>query len=127
GYGFAATCRRLGRLRATVGADALVAAYFLGNDFVDDIQQRTSVVVDGRLFSGPFGNLLRHSARGRLAVRSRLALLVESWLIEHQPAWSVLPHFSPTAEQAALSATLPVGRTVAGLYLDAPAGHAFAT
>ena len=125
GYGFAATCRRLARMRSETRADALVAAYFLGNDFVDDILQRSCTVVAGRMFSGPFGNLLRHSARARLAVHSRLALLGESWLIDHAPQWSLLPGFCFTPEQAALYATLPPGRTVGGLFLDAPRDHAF--
>ncbi|MFY9344440.1 MAG: hypothetical protein WAT39_18245 [Planctomycetota bacterium] len=125
GFGLVATCRRLHRLRDIVGADALVVGCFLGNDWTDDILQRSAIVVGRRMFDGPFGNLLRHSARARLAVHSRLALWCEAWLVEHQAAWSLLPGFTWLPEQQALMATVPVGKTAGGLYLDAAVDHAF--
>jgi lysophospholipase L1-like esterase len=125
GYGFVATCKRLRRLRERTAADVLVAAYFLGNDFVDDIRQRTCTVVGGRMFDGPFGNLLLHSWRGRLCVRSRLALFVETWLLRHEPAWSVLPWFHLAPDQAAMYEALPQPDAVGGLFLDAPVDHVF--
>lgn len=126
GYGFAATCKRLRRFRDRTEADLVVAAYFLGNDFMDDILQRSVAVVGGRMFDGAFGNLLRNTSRGRWCVHSRLALWTEVWLFENKLEWSLWPWFQPLPEQVALSATLPTGRTAGGLYLDAAHDQVFA-
>lgn len=125
GSGFVNTTKRLARLRDPVGADALVAAYFLGNDCTDDIWQRSCIVVTGRMFQGPYGNLLRQSWRARLSVRSRAWLFVETWLIDHQPTWSLLPSFGLAPDQLQREATLPQGRTLGGLFLDAAEDHVF--
>jgi lysophospholipase L1-like esterase len=125
GYGFAATCKRLRRLRDTTEADVLVATYFLGNDFTDDIAQRSCTVVAGCMFGGPFGNLLQSSWRARLCLRSRLALFCEIWLIEHAVDWSILPGFRFTAEQQELHDAMPEAQTAACLFLDAPREYRF--
>jgi hypothetical protein len=126
GYGFVETCKRLRRFRDCTEADLLVAAYFLGNDFLDDIQQRSLVVVAGRKFEGELGNLLRQSWRARMCVRSRLALWTEVFLVENKPEWSLWQWLQPLPEQSALLAMLPTGRTAGGLFLDAPRDHVFA-
>jgi len=126
GYGFVATCKRLHRLASRTEADVLVAAYFLGNDFMDDIDQRSCTVVGGRLFGGPFGNLLRDSWRARLAVHSRLALFFETWLVDCAPESSLLPWCVLSPEQSTRHRALPPGATVGGLFLDAPLEHCFA-
>lgn len=123
GYGFRATCMRLGRLAQPLAADALVAAYFLGNDFPDDVRHRTCIVVNGHVFDGPFGNLMRSSWRGRLSVHCRFALYVETWLVEHYPSASLLPFFRQTPAQRELHAALPPGATIGGLFLDAAPGR----
>lgn len=116
GYGFAAAGKRMRRLLPVVDADAAVAGLFLGNDFLDDQKQLHVAVVAGRLFDGPWANLMHASWRGPLLVRSRLWLWLENALVQCAPSWSVLPYL-----QAPQLAGFPgLGRqTVAGLYLDA--------
>ncbi|MCC7065696.1 MAG: hypothetical protein IT456_23015 [Planctomycetes bacterium] len=125
GYGFAATCKRLRRESEVTEADVLVAAYFLGNDFTDDLAQRSCTVIAGCMFDGPFGNLLQSSWRARLCVRSRLALFAETWLIQHAMEWSILPGFRFSPEQQVLHDAMPAAQTAACLFLDAPRDHRF--
>lgn len=124
GYGFRATCKRLRRYRDRAQADVIVAAYFLGNDYQDDIMQRSSAVVGGTVFSGPLGNLLRNSSRARLCVHSKSWLFVESWLVQNWPEQSLMHAYRPTAEQLRLGAMLP-DSLVGGLYLDAGLSHEY--
>tara|TARA_R110002072_G_scaffold109160_1_gene236302 strand:- start:71888 stop:73069 length:1182 start_codon:yes stop_codon:yes gene_type:complete len=124
GYGFSATRRRLNRYRDRVGADAIVAAYFLGNDYTDDIAQRTSTVIAGSVFQGPLGHLMQNSRRARMCVHLKSWLFAESWLIENKPDWSLLPQFTASDEQLTLMSMLPES-TVGGLYLDAARNHEF--
>ena len=60
-----------------------------------------------------------------MCVHSRLALLVEAWLIDTGSSASLLSTFRLTPEQEALQRTLPRGAIVGGLYLDAPREHVF--
>ncbi|MBK8100084.1 MAG: hypothetical protein IPK26_23525, partial [Planctomycetes bacterium] len=127
GFGFQLICRRLAWLRDRTAADALVAAYFLGNDFVDDIEQLSACVVAGRMFQGGAGNLMQNHWRGRFAVRCRAWLFVESWLLQEHASWSLVHALlEATPEQAMRRSALPTGKTIGGLFLDAEAGHAFA-
>jgi lysophospholipase L1-like esterase len=125
GYGLVATYKRLLRLREPTAADVLVAAYFLGNDFLDDIQQLSCTVVAGRLYQGPVGNLVHDSWRGRLCAHSRLWLFLEIWLLDHAIDWSLMKELRFDPEQTRRQATLPHARTNAGLFLDAPVDHVF--
>lgn len=127
GFGFQLTCRRLAWLRERTAADALVAAYFLGNDFVDHIEQLSACVVAGRMFQGGAGNLMQNHWRGRFAVHSRAWLFVESWLLQTRPSSSLVQALlQATPEQALRRSALPAGKTIGGLFLDADPGHSFA-
>lgn len=126
GYGFVATCKRLLRLLEPTAADALVAAYFLGNDFSDDVYQRTVAVYAGGAFTGAAATLVDSSWRARLCVRSSLWMLLESQILQRWPEHSLAAQCRFTDDQLQrLQTWPPLPQTVAGLFLDADIDHEF--
>ncbi len=121
GYGSRHYVEHLRRLDERFGADLLVCCGFLGNDAVDDtVPNRT--VYAGLMLQEPMASLVFTSWRARLALRSRAALWVEAWILEHRPSWSPLATWSPDPETMTRAVGLPPetpqNQRHAGLFLD---------
>lgn len=120
GYGPALQRELFARLDPELAPDAVVSCVFLGNDFEDDAQPDRAVVA-GQLLTGSLARVAKNSLRARLALRYRVAFLLEKLLAEHVPAWA----FDPAAAGAAEDPDSPLadfpapGRRHAGLFLDA--------
>lgn len=105
-YGSRHSVAQLARLDPVFSPDAIVLCYYLGNDATDDLLPRR-VVYAGLQFHGPMATLVRTSWRVRLAIRSRAALWVESWIFRNKPSWSPLLHAAYDPEELAGMNGLP--------------------
>jgi len=106
------------RLGPTFRPDAVLACIYLGNDFDDDVFGPKEVV-EGFSHGTSAARFVKSSWRARLALRYRLALLVEIYLAERFPSLAIdRSTLGPNAEEAARTAELPPNR-VEGLFMDA--------
>ncbi len=117
--------RSVRRSRGGFAPDAVVACPYLGNDFVDDAQLHRAVI-DGFVLTGPIARLAQASWRMRLALRFRVAIVVEQFLDEHFPALAIdRQALAMSAEEAeALAGLPPLGQQFAGLFADRAAADA---
>lgn len=116
-FGVSHAVARLASLDAPFGADAFVVCTNLDDDVMDEVKPLRRVYA-GQLLQGDVVRLVATSWRTRLALRSRLALWVESCLA---PAWpSSLPGSLPLdADEAARAAGMPkFAQAEHGLFLD---------
>ncbi|MFK7739646.1 MAG: hypothetical protein AB8H80_04920 [Planctomycetota bacterium] len=84
GYGSRHYAEHLRRLDEPFGADAVLVFSCLGNDPIDDTTPMR-VVTSGLMLQGVWARLAQDSFRMRLALRSRAALWLESWLVSNKP------------------------------------------
>ena len=112
----------LQHLRPMLQPELVVSFAFLGNDFVDNWNPQKAVI-DGHVIYGPMARLLQRSWRARLAVRSRVAFLVEDLLRRRVPWLAMdmaLPAGGDAAAQRHLQAEVPAEwERISGLYMDA--------
>jgi lysophospholipase L1-like esterase len=123
GFGSTHAASHLGHLLPKFAPDAVVFAYTLANDPVDDLRPQRTVEA-GLLFQGAMARLMRSSWRARLALRSRFAFWLEATIWDHKPEWSPLRQLQPDAVDEERLAGLPgswpeYAGTAAGLFLDA--------
>jgi lysophospholipase L1-like esterase len=117
-YGSRLAVAHMARLDAPFGTDAFVLCGYLGNDAMDDASGERTVYA-GLLLQGPMARLVHSSWRTRLALRSRAALWLESWIFTNHREWSPLTQLAPDATEAARWAGMPQdGTDHAGLVLD---------
>lgn len=109
--------------RHAFDADVVVASIYLGNDFEDDFVL-TKIMVQGHFMvgqpqmPGEWARMFQTTWRGRLAMRSRLALYIEQWLLGNAPSLALQP--TPTAEElTAFAGFPPPAQRLAGLFMDA--------
>jgi lysophospholipase L1-like esterase len=122
GYGTKHAVAHMARLEGSFGADAFVLCGCLGNDALDDLGQARTVY-GGLQFSGAMARLLQSSLRMRLAIRSRAALWLETWIYTHHPTASPLLQLAPTDDELLATRGVPGdppvhGKAFAGLFLD---------
>lgn len=118
GFGARHYVEHMERLDAPFGADAFVFCSFLGNDAIDDTAPQ-QVIYAGLRLQGVMARLVRTSWRVRLAMRSRAALWLETWLWTNKPEWSPLFGAQLDPEDATRAVGLPgEGQRHAGLFLD---------
>lgn len=110
--------RDLRRLRGPFAPDAVVVAVYTGNDFEENFLG-PKAVIDGYWLGQGAANLVANQWRARLALRSRLAAVVERWLTDHAP-WLAMDRsaYRPTEAEFTREAGLPEQR-LHGLYMDA--------
>ena len=77
----------LRRLLPEFEPDLVVSCIYMGNDFIDNLSDRT--VVDGFPLAGSEASLARESWRFRLTYSSFVAFEVESFLFKHLPSLAV--------------------------------------
>ena len=113
----------LAHQRNAFDADVVVASIYLGNDFEDDFVL-TKIMVQGHFMvgqpqmPGEWARMFQTTWRGRLAMRSRLALYIEQWLLGNAPSLALQP--TPTAEElTAFAGFPPPNQRFAGLFMDA--------
>lgn len=118
-YGSRHAVAHLARLDAPFAADAFVVCGFLGNDASDDASPERTVYA-GLLLQGPMARLVHTSWRTRLALRSRAALWLETWIFTNRREWSPLAQLVPDPAEVERLAGMPQGgQEHAGLFLDA--------
>jgi len=118
GFGVSHSVARLAVLDAPFGADAFVVCTFLGNDAVDELRPLRRVYA-GQLLRADVARLVPVSWRTRLAIRSRAALWLESWIAADRPTSSPFPDAPPDPEDAArLLGMPPRDQAEHGLFLD---------
>lgn len=123
GHGTVDMTRVLAHQRDAFDPDVVVASIYLGNDFVDDFVL-TKIMVQGHFMVGQpqmpghWARTFQTTWRGRLAMRSRLALFVEQWLLANAPSLALQP--IPTPEElAAFAGFPPPEQRFGGLFMDA--------
>ncbi|MEO6593325.1 MAG: hypothetical protein ABIP94_01070 [Planctomycetota bacterium] len=120
-YGSKHAVAHMARLDGPFEADAFVVCGFLGNDAMDDVSPERTVYA-GLMLQGQMARLVHNSWRTRLALRSRAALWLESWIFTNHPAWSPLTQLAPdpadAERQAGMPPQQPVDLSHAGLFLD---------
>lgn len=120
-YGSKHAVAHMARLDVPFAADAFVVCGFLGNDAMDDVSAERTVYA-GLLLQGQMARLVHNSWRTRLALRSRAALWLESWIYTNHPQWSPLTQLAPDPADAARTFGMPpqgpVDLSHAGLFLD---------
>lgn len=117
GYGSRHAADHQRRLDVPFCADVFVFCGCLGNDTIDDLSPQRTVYA-GLMLQGAWARLAQVSWRGRLCYRSRAALWFESWMLTNRPQASLLAVVPPDPDEAAAMAGVPVGKTLAGLFLD---------
>ena len=119
--GFASThaVARMHLLDQAFEADALIVCGFLGNDAVEDALSER-VVYAGLMHGWPMSQLVQTSWRTRLAMKSRFALWLETWIFTNKREWSPMASVHPDPELLQRAAGLPPdeGHRLAGLFLD---------
>ncbi len=117
-YGSRHAVARMARLDGPFAAGAFVVCGFLGNDAIDDANPDRTVYA-GLLLQGPMARLVGSSWRTRLALRSRAALWLETWIFTNRREWSPLAQLAPDPADLARMAGMPQGgQEHAGLFLD---------
>jgi lysophospholipase L1-like esterase len=122
GHGTVDMVHQFRHYRDSFDADLVVASIYLGNDFEDDFIL-SKIIVRGHFMAGPsmpnyWARTLQSTWRGRLAMRSRLALRVEGFLMANVPGLALQP--MPTAEEIqAFAGFPPPDQRHAGLFMDA--------
>ena len=117
-FGVSHAVAHMARLDAPFGADAFIVCTFLGNDAFDECKPVRAVYA-GHLVHGDVARLIPVSWRARLAIRSRAALWLESWIQENHPEASPLTHVMPDPEEMQRMAGMPpYAQMHSGLFLD---------
>ncbi len=118
GFGIQHAVDHMSRLDAPFRADAFVLCGYLGNDAIDVVSPARAVYA-GLQLQGDMARLVKTSWRTRLALRSRAALWLETWIFTNKPEWSPLATVTPDPQEVELAAGMPPdAQRHAGLFLD---------
>ncbi|MEM7199385.1 MAG: GDSL-type esterase/lipase family protein [Planctomycetota bacterium] len=107
------------RQHADFGADAIVAAIYLGNDFSEDCEVYRAVV-NGYVLQGAFARHAHRSWRTRLSLQWRVAFAVERFMRQYAPSLSLNPALlAATPEEAErLRGFPPLEQMREGVFMD---------